>query len=153
MSELTEEYAHLLLVEVSPSFVEVSPSFEDFIDRARMEPYWRAVNRIPEDARSVGVGTTTPASGAPDGYFWFYFAAPQSRSFAFQARSSDASLDPVIAVYSAADDGLEFLEFNDDRQEGSLDAGLSVVLEQGGGYYVVVSDLHGRPGSLSLSVE
>ena len=114
VSELIEEYAHLGL-EVSPSR---SLTLEDLI-RGRFEPsYWRAINRIPEDPRSVSVGSATTASVDPDGDFWFYFVAPRSRSFAFQARGSDA-FDPVIAVYSAADDGLDFLEFNDDRQDGS----------------------------------
>ena len=122
---------------------------------ARLEAYWQAISRIPDEPIVLGVGGSTPANVGPDEGSWFYFVAPQSRVYAIQAERSAGpsflSLDPVIAVYSVADDELDFRQFNDDNQ--MLDAGVSIALEQGVGYYVGVSDIFGRRGPVSVSVE
>ncbi|MCY4028878.1 MAG: hypothetical protein OXH75_21490 [Acidobacteria bacterium] len=117
------------------------------------ETYWRAITDVPSEANELDIGTSLVAEWGREETAWLYFTVPADGRYEVSARAQAFFTDTVLALYSVIGDELNYIGYNDDGNEDSLDALYSAVLSEHVTYYVGVSDAFGGTGRVSVSVE
>lgn len=140
------------------SMDELVPGLRALLGRGS-STYWQGVERVPDEANVLALGTPTRIDVEQFGEQWLSFVAPRTGNYTIRAEDAFSlvgSADPVMALYAAVDRELEFLEFNDDEDVGLLggfDSRISIPLTAGVRYYVGVAEHDGDAGTLNVSVE
>lgn len=144
-----------LLASTSTASLENAPGDTLASDLFRWtEAYWRSITDVPSDAEGLEIGMLLSVNVEREETEWLYFTVPADGDGMYEVSARARYFtDAVVALYSAEEEGLTYIGYNDDENEDSLDALYSTQLSAEVTYYIGVSDAFGSAGRVDVLVE